>query len=215
MCFSATASFIVSGALLVAGTAAVRYTKSSAQVPFAVIPFVFAVQQFCEGMLWRTIPRTTDASCQQAFSYAFLIFAQIVWPLWVPVSIWFLEKEGKRKKMLYVLSGIGIVTAAVQAYFLFSYPVKTTVENGHIDYAIVLPGTRSYFYGLFYFVVTVIPPFISSAKRMKILGTLIFVAFLISQFFFRDYVISVWCFFAAAISVVVVWIVRELRIAAT
>jgi len=52
MCFSATASFIAGVSLLVLGVATVKKAKRKAEIPFAMIPLLFGVQQIIEGMLW-------------------------------------------------------------------------------------------------------------------------------------------------------------------
>jgi hypothetical protein len=56
MCFSASASFGASLVLSVIGVATIKNTRHREQLPFASIPFVFAVQQFSEGVLWLTLP---------------------------------------------------------------------------------------------------------------------------------------------------------------
>ena len=52
MCFSATASFIAGVSLSVFGVATVKKAKRKAEIPFAMIPLFFGVQQIIEGMLW-------------------------------------------------------------------------------------------------------------------------------------------------------------------
>ena len=51
MCFSAPASFIAGTALSAIGVAALRKTKSRSEVPFAMIPLLFGIQQVTEGVL--------------------------------------------------------------------------------------------------------------------------------------------------------------------
>jgi hypothetical protein len=52
MCFSATASFIAGVSLTGMGIATVKMTQGKAEMPFAMIPLLFGVQQLIEGMLW-------------------------------------------------------------------------------------------------------------------------------------------------------------------
>ena len=51
MCFSATASFISGTALCAIGVATLKQTKASAEIPFALIPLLFGIQQLTEGAL--------------------------------------------------------------------------------------------------------------------------------------------------------------------
>ena len=49
MCFSAPASFIAGTALSVIGVAALKRTESKSEIPFALIPLLFGIQQLIEG----------------------------------------------------------------------------------------------------------------------------------------------------------------------
>jgi hypothetical protein len=98
MCFSAAASFSVSGILLVAGIATLRQAKERKVVPFALIPLIFSVQQLTEGVLWIALQNPEYEGWRNAAAYVFMVFAQVVWPVWVPLSVLLLEKEEVRKK---------------------------------------------------------------------------------------------------------------------
>ncbi|HNM73705.1 MAG TPA: hypothetical protein PKM66_11720, partial [Nitrosomonas sp.] len=52
MCFSAEASFIVSGTLSIIGISAIRQIKARKDIFVASIPLIFALQQLTEGLLW-------------------------------------------------------------------------------------------------------------------------------------------------------------------
>ncbi len=56
MCFSATASFTAGTALLIVGTLTERRARGRTEMPFALIPVLFAVQQLIKGALWLTFP---------------------------------------------------------------------------------------------------------------------------------------------------------------
>ncbi|MEQ1678270.1 MAG: hypothetical protein ABL876_16325, partial [Chitinophagaceae bacterium] len=58
---------------------------------------------------------------------------------------------------------------------------------------------------------TIITPFISSIRKMKWLGIVFLVSYLFSVIFYNGYVISVWCFLAALLSFVVLWIIVDQR----
>jgi uncharacterized membrane protein len=58
-----------------------------------------------------------------------------------------------------------------------------------------------------YFFVTLIPFFISSLRFMKLLGIAFLGFLIISYYFFLGYVISVWCFFAAVLSALVLFVI--------
>ena len=116
MCFSAGAS-ITAGVLLTAiGAETLRKVHKPEQVAFASIPVVFAFQQFAEGALWLTIGKPGFEGIQAIATIVFLIMAQIVWPLLVPISVLFMEQNKIRKRILCVLIGVGALAAAYYAY---------------------------------------------------------------------------------------------------
>jgi len=63
-----------------------------------------------------------------------------------------------------------------------------------------------------YLIATITPLFVSSIKRTHLMGILMFFSCLITAIFFTQYLLSVWCFFAALISGVIFWILRDSKI---
>lgn len=210
MCFSATASFSVGTALLATGVVSLKYAKQKSQIPFAAIPFVFSIQQFIEGFLWLSLTKDNYAGMHSSATHAFLAFAEVVWPIWVPLSMWLVEKDVKRKKMLSVLLFLGFIVGACLAFGLSVFDVDSYVSGHHIRYEHSFHNNAVIsIYGVLYFMVTVIPPMISSVKRMFFIGLILLLSYIISKLFFKEYVISVWCYFAASISVLIVFISKK------
>lgn len=227
MCFSATASFGASAVLGTIGVIAVAKAKKNPQRVFATIPLIFAVQQFTEGLLWLSLKNADMASWQPLLTYIYLVFAMAVWPLWVPLTIRFLEKDARSKRIMNVLVGIGAVVAICVVLVLSLYPVKamtpvclscplssTPSFNQHIHYSFSFPPVPKGLIGAFtvlYIMATIVTPFISSIKKMKLLGIVFLASYLFAVILYDGFVISVWCFFAALLSFVVLWIIIDLR----
>lgn len=209
MCFSATASFVSGSVLTVAGTISLSSAKKNNQKLFAAIPMIFGIQQFLEGLLWLVLPDPSNKESIQLLTLLFLFFAQVVWPLWVPLSVWVYEEDAKRKNTLLLFLGIGIIVSGYLAYCLINFDVAAVMKEHHIQYQLSFIQKIVPISGWLYFVTTVIPPFISTCHRMRILGTIIFLSYVVSKVYFNDYLISVWCFFAAVLSVLVILVIRK------
>lgn len=212
MCFSAGASFGAGIVLSGIGVACIKKAKPSNQRAFASIPLIFAVQQFSEGFLWLALKDPNYASLQPISTYTFVFFAQIVWPIWVPASILFLAEKEKRKPFAKVLVLLGVIISLFLAYFLLTYKVRPHISEYHIVYGQAYPAGLTKFGGVFYMLVTILPPFLSPVKRMWTVGTALAISYLITIIFYTGYVLSVWCFFASVISVtvlVVMWKVND------
>jgi hypothetical protein len=211
MCFSANVSFGAAVILTGAGVASISQVRNIKTLAFACIPLVFATQQFCEGLEWKTFHDEGISQYSGIYGFIFLIFAQIVWPVWVPLSILIMEEKKDRRKILFFILITGLVTASYLGYCLFENSFIANKNSGHIYYDLACYHDRSSVSGLFYLIPTIVSPFISSVKKMKIIGINIFLSFLVSKMFFKDNVISVWCYFAAISSVFVFLIIRDLK----
>ena len=70
MCFSATASFVAGTSLSVIGVATLKHVKRKTEIPFAMIPLLFGIQQLTEGVIWLTF--ANDAPLlQQTMTYVY------------------------------------------------------------------------------------------------------------------------------------------------
>lgn len=209
MCFSASASFSAGVVLGTIGAIAITKIKKPSQVPFAAIPILFAIHQVSEGFVWMGL--LEDRQWIDFPVYFYLVFAQVIWPAWVPFSFYKLEEAPSRKKILRVLLGIGIVVAVYLAYCLIAYGVGAEIKEGHIKYSLDFPETMVWISGVLYFIPIVFSPFVSSISKMAYLGGAILLTFILAQIFFEDQFISVWCFFAAILSVVVLQLMSRIN----
>lgn len=208
MCFSAGASFGAGILLSGIGVASLKKVASPSQIPFASIPLIFAVQQMTEGFLWLSFTNTTFELVKVVCTYLFLFFAQIVWPFWVPFSIFILQAKGKRKLAVRILVLTGTAVSFYLAYCLMTFPVQANAANYHIAYQQDYPASLSRYGGIFYIIATIVPPFFSPYKYMWSLGAAILTSYIITTIFYEDYIVSVWCFFASIISVAVLLVMN-------
>jgi len=209
MCFSAEASFGAGIVLTTIGFFTLKKVSSNNQILFACIPFLFAVQQFSECIVWLTLENDVFQSLEKVATYIFLIFAQIVWPLLVPISILLLKKGEKYAAFQKVLVVIGILTATYLSLALLLFPVKAEISNLHIVYHQNYPFSHFYIIGALYVLSTILPSFLSSIKGMKLLGTTILISCIIAVYYYESYLVSVWCFFASLISISVYRIINK------
>ena len=211
MCFSAGASF--AGGVIISGIGVitVREIHKPSQLVFACIPLFFGVQQIVEGSLWLTLPDIDLINIQKIATFIFLVMAQVLWPTLIPVSVLLMEKDKKRKKMLQILLGMGITLSLYYTFCLLTYSVSPQIVGYHIQYNTEFPESLSIVAFILYLIVTITPLFISSIKRTHLLAVLMFLSCFVTAIFFTQYLTSVWCFFAALISGVIFWILRDAK----
>lgn len=209
MCFSSTASFGASIVLASTGVVAIARSQNTAQRVLACVPVLFAIQQFTEGILWVSLLNEKYIHLKQISTYVFLIFAQIVWPVYIPLAIFLFEDDKRRRRTIAVLAIAGLILAGYTLFCLFEYPVNAQVDKHHIKYILGFALSGKWYYGLLYFLPTILAPFFSGNKMLRWLGYVFLASYVISRLLFHLYVISVWCFFGAAISWVVLLIINH------
>lgn len=205
MCFSASASFITSGILFTIGIACLQKAGSRSLRFFACMPLFFALQQAAEGMVWFGLTNQYAALASLGTAL-YLFFAYLFWPIWIPLSLFFNEKFLSRKKLLLSLIIIGICFDLL-VLLLGCCSAGSEIVGNHLQYTI--PGLDPYYVVLttLYCTATILPFFIASHYLFWIFGMSLACALGISYWYYYTYVTSIWCFFAALLSMLVLLIV--------
>lgn len=200
MCFSAEASFVVGVALSGAGIATIKKVKIKKELPFAMIPFLFGIQQIVEGVLWLSFQYGLPLLNHIA-TFVFMGFAYVFWPIYVPFSIGLLESDPDRKKILHIIQCIGLAVALYLLFFILNNPAISQVVNKSIIYT--MPAQYGVLLVGMYLVATCVSCLFSSHRIINIFGVLIGISFALTYYFYTASYVSVWCFFSAVLSVVV------------
>jgi len=209
MCFSAEASFTAGVLLTFVGAETLRKVHKPSQYVLASIPIFFAFQQYMEGILWLTIGHEGYLWLKTVSSYTFIAMAQVVWPIMIPVSVLLLEENKKRKMILTALLTVGMVIGLYYLYQIARNPVHAQIIEKHIVYRDTSQDISGMLTIFMYLSATIAPLFISTVKRAHVLGTIMGISFIVSAIFYLQCLTSVWCFFAAVMSFMVFYMVRD------
>ena len=207
MCFSTTASFASFTILTVVGAASIKFVKKPSEIFFAAIPFLFATQQFIEGFVWIGLLHNT--SWKTVPIHLFIFFAQVVWAVWVPLAILKMEYKPKRIRIIKSCLWIGVLLAIYISYCMLFYNTTAYLNDAHVNYKLYYPHHYYPILGLLYLIPIIVPPLASSVKEIRLIGILLLISFIITKLVYNDEVISVWCFFAALVSSIVYWVLRN------
>lgn len=210
MCFSAEASFAVGGALIPVGGYCVAFAvrKRPSALGLALVPLGFAIQQISEGFVWLRMNAGEDP---RPAALVYLFFALAFWPFWFSFCAIFLEKSPRRRWLL-----AGLTLLATFWFWVLYFPLlgdqadMLKIEKVHhsIQYDIwslplyqwvspmVMKGIYLLSLGL---------PFIISTDHGGWLpGLFLGGSILVTELVYHHAFVSVWCFFAAVLSVYVV-----------
>lgn len=208
MCFSAGASFASGVVISAIGIAAIYEVRKPSQRVFALIPILFGIQQLSEGCIWLTLSGMDFMILRKISTYVFLITAQVLWSWVITLSVLLMEEEPRRRKILKGMLVIGIALSMYYAFYLIFHKVTSQILDCHILYTTESPESLSLVTFILYLSVSVAPFFVSSKKRMYLLGIIMTLSCLAAIVFYKLYLTSVWCFFAAIMSIYIYLILR-------
>ena len=193
MCFSASASFVASGGLVLLGGASLATAKKEDKI-LAAIPLLFGIQQAFEGIQWLYL--NTGSSSLLA-GYGFLFFAFIIWPIYVPTFVFILDREKKRKILKWFIF-LGIAVALYSLVLLLTQSLVIHEFRACVSYTFYFPLRN--FINAAYLLAVFGPLFISGREIFEWFGIVIGILAIISWYFFAVELVSIWCFFAAIVS---------------
>jgi hypothetical protein len=212
MCFSATASFAASGVTGAAGIAAVGSIKMRKYLPLALVPVLFAVHQAGEGIEWLALSGRASPRWEVVGMYGFEIVAKVVWPFWVPWVALLLDTEPRRRTILRTLLVVGILESAAMAYSLATMHPTAQVLGGHIDYDVHAPPVFLAVTATLYPLIVSVPLLLSSRAFLRASGFVLLIVAGLTQFLYAHGQGSVWCYFDAWLSALIVCVVRRAEV---
>ena len=209
MCFTAGVSFAVGTSLLGPGYYSISRAKSRGMLLFACTPIVFSFHQIAEGFLWLSLKNPDFASWYKPALYGYSFISQPIWPIWAPLTLWLMETDKRRKKILNYFLILGIASSLYMFFCLINYDISAVAEKGHIRYIRDFPYLN--IMRPVNFVTMAVTPFLSTLRYTKLLAAAMMGSLILTYFFFTNYLISVWCFFAAILSLLVILVVNSNR----
>jgi hypothetical protein len=202
MCFSASASFMAAALSGAAGAVCLAQVQSRRELALAALPLFFALHQTIEGFLWLSLEHGGPAERTARLTGGFLMLALVFWPVYAPLATLIAEPDRSRRRWIAVCLSAGL---AVSIYFFLSLsalPRTASIEGGHIAYSADpdLPLMIRFFYPA----ATSLSLMLSSHRMIAVSGFVIFLGSVVSYWMYWNAFTSVWCFFAAMASALLV-----------
>lgn len=209
MCFSPIASFTAGTVLVIAGIFSLRQISSKSHLPFASIPLLFGIQQLIEGMVWLSLAWPSSLLFHNIVTYSFVMFSHVLWPIFVPIAVLLMENDPKRKKILRVISIMGAIAWLYLLACIIVGPVNSRILHESVAYDI--PVTYAFPAFLLYITATCGSSLSSSSWKIRIFGTTMLLSFFVAHAFYEETFFSIWCFFAAVLSIIIYIHLRDLK----
>ena len=209
MCFSPTVSFATAAFTGSLGAIALARSPEKRQWPLAAMPLLFAAQQLIEGMLWLTLPTAPTGPVCLTLSFSYLSTAQVFWPVYAPIAVMLAEPLASRRRAMLASPIIGAIIGGYMLLSLLTGPHYALIANQHIIYR--SNQAQPMLLGLAYLWAVCMPMILSSSRPIRIMGMIITAGSIVAHYFYWRSFLSVWCFFAASASVIVLVYIEQAR----
>ena len=198
MCFSAEASFAASGVLAASGIAISRIPKEKSEIPLSVCPIIFAAHQFIEGILWLHHSGTLSDEYRSGAVYGFVLIALVLWPIYVPFAAYKAETGKIRRRIIFACQLIGLYVGITFLINIFNHSVDVSVVGHSFSYDVETPDN----FLLPYVISVSIPFLVSSKKGLRRFGIALTLSCAVAIYVASSSTFpSVWCFYAALLSI--------------
>jgi len=210
MCLSAPVSFAAAAFLIPSGgfTLATTLKRDRRYAMLAALPILLGLQQLMEGFIWLT-GSGVEPGGARVYSLVYMFFAWVVWPIWLPVSAYFLEPHRRRSAFLmFALAGAALGSVQFIPYLVHEGWLQVTLLPRAIRYSdtelldAVIGRPMTY---LAYVALLIVPLLLSTDRTARLFGGLGALVLAITVSFFQWAYISVFCFGGAVASLYLIW----------
>ena len=200
MCFSHEADLAVGTIAIAVGVDALRHVRASKQIPLASIPVLLGLHELTEAFVWWGLQGHIAHSIERIALWIYLLFALVALPGILTVAVGLVEPSPGRRKVIGAFAAVAIAVSTVIGFAMFRGSVRSTIQGHHIGYDIGVLRDGGRLTAL-YVIATCGALLASSYRDLEILGALNFVAVPVLAWLTLSGFISLWCFWAAIVSV--------------
>ncbi len=200
MCFSAEADFASAAVIGTIGIVTLTKVEHAREVPLAALPLALALHQLVEAFVWRDLDAGARTSTGVAVSL-YLAFAWVLLPVLVPLAIMLVEPPGRRRRRL----GVFVVLGAIAGAYLAAALVDDTVSAHAVHHTIQYGGAGDLAVAatVLYVVATCGAPLLSGFRAIVWFGVANVMAVAVIVLVQSEGLTSVWCLWAAVVSVLI------------
>ena len=207
MCFAPQADLVGGLAVGAIGIDALRHVdRRPGHVALATLPVVLGAHQVVEAFVWWGLQGSVPQGVGRAALWIYLLIALVVLPLYIPFSVFTLERDGPRRWELAPFAALGGIVAVTLLMAMVRGPVDATLAPYHLSYR-VDSGIGELITALY--VVAVCGALLLSGHRLLVLfGVANLAARPVIAWLSVDGFASLWCAYAAVAAGVIALYMR-------
>jgi hypothetical protein len=208
VCFSPEADAAVGVIALAVGIDALRHVRAANEIVLGSLPLLFGVHQLTEAFVWWGLEDRVAHVIQTVAVWAYLVFALALVPVLVPLAAGLVERRLGRRRIIAACGALGAAVAVGLTVPMFRGSVTATIERRHIEYHVEALGRGGQLTSL-YVIATCGALLASSYRDLAGLGLANLIAVPLLVWLTVGGFVSLWCFWAAIVSVVIAFHFRR------
>lgn len=202
MCFAPEADALVGGIVIGVGVDALRHVRRPEQIALASLPLLLGLHQLTEAFVWWGLQGHLAESVEHIAVWVYLAFAFGALPVLVPVAVGLIERVPARRWVVCGFGALGVAVATALTVPMFRGPIHAMIEGRHIAYSVDAEAHGGQLTAL-YVVATCGALLASSYRDIARLGVLNLVVIPVLVWLTIGGFVSLWCFWAAVISIAI------------
>ena len=209
MCFSPEADFTASVLVGGVGVETLRRVRTKRELIVGALPLLFALHQFTEGFVWLGLRGEVSGGLAHTATDIYVIYAYAVLPAIVPIGLYLIEPSRRHRRWVLPFIALGLLVGGYMLWQITQYPIYAQEQASCINYSTYTPlGAEA---AVAYVIATCVPALLSSRRYLKWFGVVnligVAIAFTVREVEFT----SVWCAYAALVSVLILEHFRRQR----
>jgi hypothetical protein len=201
VCFSPQADLVGGLVICAIGVDAVRHIDERREfIALAWIPLLLGAHQLIEALVWLWLQGHVPRSVGHVATWAYLLIAFVVLPVFIPFAIIALEPTRRRKLMMTPFALLGTLVAVTLLVVMLRGPVGVSLAPYHLSYSAGLYGKWGFLVVALYVVAVCGPLLLSGYRNVALFGIVNLVAVIIIARLTVSGFASVWCGWAAVSS---------------
>jgi hypothetical protein len=203
MCLSAEVDFGMGLAISAVGVASLTRVRQRREILLAALPLAFGLHQIAEGFVWLGLEGRVSASVGTFALHAYVLYAWALLPVLAPLAVIGIERDPRHRRWMGSFLALGTVVALSLVWPVLHDRVTATIVEHTIRYHGA--GSLGGLLTLAYVVATCGALLASSDRRLVAAGVVNVIAVAAIVWLQAQALTSVWCVWAAVLSVGVWW----------
>jgi hypothetical protein len=167
------------------------------------------VHEFIEGFVWLGLNGTLSPLVAHNAGAAYVLYAQGLLPFLLPFAVFLIEPTKRQRRRMLGFVILGGLLALYLMWGLIAYPVAISMQAHSILYVNVITTTT--LVAMLYVIATCGSLFFSGSRPLVELAWVNLIGLLVVMLVKRYAFTSVWCAYAAAVSVIIYFFFRRTR----